>query len=78
MIRQLVVLDAHADNTEGGGGGGGERVMLPMHEHRILPAGRRGMLPNMTYSSWSSPCTLVVAFCKARDDNEMLRLWYTH
>lgn len=40
MIRQLVVLEAHAD-TKGGDEG------VPMHELRILPAGRRGVLPNM-------------------------------
>jgi glycosylphosphatidylinositol transamidase len=40
MIRQLVVLETHANTTETGEGD-------PMHELRILPAGRRGVLPNM-------------------------------
>jgi hypothetical protein len=52
MIRQLVVLDAHANNTEDSGGGKG--VLLPMHELRILPAGRRGVLPNAGKTSRSS------------------------
>jgi glycosylphosphatidylinositol transamidase len=41
MIRQLLVLDAHYADTVSKGLG------FPMHELRILPAGRRGVLPNM-------------------------------
>jgi glycosylphosphatidylinositol transamidase len=45
MIRQLIVLEAHADtSTTKTDGGTGVPIM---HELRILPAGRRGVLPNM-------------------------------